>query len=108
MTSSVQLVLGALLDVPGGEVYGIQVVQATGMAPGQVYPLLARLEKAGWITGRIEQIDPRELARPARRYYRLTAEGAEHAREELARIAERRAALGALITQAPARRNDGR
>jgi PadR family transcriptional regulator len=86
MTIATQLVLRALLAVPASELYGSQIGEAAGLMSGTVHPILARLEAAGWVESRWEDIDPRAAARPARRYYRLTAEGADAARDMLARV----------------------
>ena len=50
---------------------------------GTLYPLLARLEAAGWATSQWEDVDPREAGRPRRRLYRLTGVGQRRAREAL-------------------------
>jgi len=85
MTLPTQLVLWALLELPARERYGLELGQAAGLASGTVHPILARLEAQGWLESSWEQIDPREQGRPRRRYYRLTSDGAERAREALAR-----------------------
>jgi DNA-binding PadR family transcriptional regulator len=85
MTIPTQLVLRALLAAPSRELYGVQVGQAAGLPSGTVHPILARLEAVGWLASRWEEVDPRVAGRPARRYYRLTSEGAELARGALAR-----------------------
>jgi len=46
--------------------------------------LLAKLEKAGWLMAEWEVVDEREVGRPRRRYYTLTAIGARKARNALA------------------------
>ncbi|MFJ5613569.1 PadR family transcriptional regulator [Streptomyces sp. NPDC093221] len=46
------------------------------VSSGSLCPALARLERAGWIIGEAEDIDPKIEGRPARRYYTMTAEGA--------------------------------
>ncbi len=61
-----------------GEAYGLEIlgrIRAGGdlVSEGSLYPLLARLEKAGRITGRWEL--PAEGGNP-RKYYSLTPEGA--------------------------------
>lgn len=86
MTIATQLVLRSLLADPTSEVYGSEVGEAAGLRSGTVHPILARLEAAGWVASRWEDIDPRAAARPARRYYRLTADGADAARDALARV----------------------
>jgi PadR family transcriptional regulator, regulatory protein PadR len=90
MTIPTQLVLQALLSEPGREFYGAELGDAAGLPSGTVHPMLARLERVEWVSSRWEDIDPSEAGRPARRYYRLTATGAEHARAALARVAKQR------------------
>lgn len=85
MTVPTQLVLRALLVDPTSELYGLEIGEAAGLASGTVHPILARLEGVGWLSSRWEDIDTSAAGRPARRYYRLTASGAENARAALAR-----------------------
>jgi PadR family transcriptional regulator PadR len=85
MTIPTQLVLRVLLADPSRELYGVEIGQAAGLPSGTIHPILARLEGVGWLTSRWEEIDPRTEGRPARRYYRLTPDGAELARAALAR-----------------------
>jgi DNA-binding PadR family transcriptional regulator len=85
MTIPTQLVLRALLTDPSKELYGVEIGRAAGLPSGTVHPILARLETAGWLTSRWEDIDPRTEGRPARRYYRLTPDGLELAQAALAR-----------------------
>ena len=80
-----QLVLRALLGDPDAELYGLEIGDAAGLASGTVHPILARLEGLGWVESRWEDVDPSSAGRPARRYYRLTASGADGARAALAR-----------------------
>jgi PadR family transcriptional regulator, regulatory protein PadR len=86
MTVTVAKVLAALLADPAGEHYGLQLMQQTGIASGTLYPILTRLQNAGWLTARWEDGDPSDAGRPVRRYYQLTAEGAEQARAALAEL----------------------
>lgn len=96
MTLPTQLVLRALLADPGQELYGLEIGEAAGLPSGTVHPILARLEGTGWVESRWEDVDPREAGRPARRYYRVTADGAVAARDALARAyrGRRTGALG--------------
>lgn len=77
-------------------VWGLAIIRDAGRPPGSVYPILDRLERAGWIAGEWEHDEAR--SGPRRRYYRLTAGGVPAARAavahrtELARRARRRAA----------------
>jgi PadR family transcriptional regulator PadR len=59
-----------------GHHYGFDVMDATGLPSGTVYPMLRRLEKEGLVRAAWE--DPeiaREEQRPPRRYYEVTGEG---------------------------------
>jgi PadR family transcriptional regulator, regulatory protein PadR len=85
MTIPSQRVLRVLLEDPQREVYGRELGEAAGLPSGTVHPILARLEGMGWLESRWEDIDPRAAGRPARRYYRLTPDGAVRARDALAR-----------------------
>ena len=84
MTIPTQLVLQAFLDDPAREMYGVEIGAAAGLPSGTVHPILARLEGLRWLQSRWEEIDPRVEGRPARRYYRLTANGVESAMAALA------------------------
>jgi DNA-binding PadR family transcriptional regulator len=85
MTIPTQLVLQALLQDPERELYGLQIGELAQLRTGTVHPILARLEGVGWLQSRWEDIVPQAEGRPARRYYRLTAEGAPAAEAALAR-----------------------
>jgi PadR family transcriptional regulator, regulatory protein PadR len=85
MTLPTQLVLRAMLAEPSREMYGLEICEAAGLPSGTIHPILARLEHLGWAESRWEEIDTREEGRPKRRYYQLTKDGAEHARNALAR-----------------------
>ncbi len=90
MTMATQLVLRALLADPDEELYGSEIADAAGLMSGTLHPILARLEQAGWVSSRWEDIDPQVAGRPVRRYYRITGVGAQSARAELARVARPR------------------
>jgi PadR family transcriptional regulator PadR len=67
------LVLHALAN---GFHYGFDVIDATGLASGTVYPILRRLEGENLVTASWEDAEiAHEEQRPPRRYYELTAEG---------------------------------
>jgi DNA-binding PadR family transcriptional regulator len=84
MTTSVLKVVAALLAADDTERYGLQLMHDTGLPSGTLYPILIRLERAGWVASRWEEVDPVAEGRPTRRYYRLTGEGAVEARREVA------------------------
>lgn len=81
------LVLRALLADPGREMHGLELIEATGLRGGRLYPVVARLERAGWLESAWEapEIHVAE-GRPRRRYYRLTREGAAVARAAPCRL----------------------
>jgi PadR family transcriptional regulator, regulatory protein PadR len=85
MTIPTQRVLEALLADPTAELYGLEIGSVAGLRSGTVHPILARLEGYGWLSSRWEDVDPSAEGRPPRRYYRLTAIGAEAAPAALAR-----------------------
>jgi len=65
-----------LLAIQGGHRYGFDVMDATGLPDGTVYPILRRLERRGVLEGAWENEDlARAEQRPPRRYYRLTKVG---------------------------------
>ena len=77
-------VLRQMLEDPAANYYGFALAEATSFPSGTIYPVLARLETAGWLVSFWEEGDPAELERPRRRMYRLTGAGAHAAREALA------------------------
>jgi DNA-binding PadR family transcriptional regulator len=62
---------------------GAEIYAATKVGSGTLYPMLARLEEAGWMTSQWEDIDPVEAGRPRRRYYSVTGLGQARARQAL-------------------------
>jgi DNA-binding PadR family transcriptional regulator len=65
-----------LLAIQAGHPYGFDLMDATGLPNGTVYPLLRRLERRGVLTGAWEDEEvARAEQRPPRRYYQLTPEG---------------------------------
>ena len=98
MTTTVRLVLEALLrvwdDDPEAALYGLEITELTGLLPGTTYPILQRLLEHGWLTDEWEDLDPRAAARPRRRYYRLTEDGASAARGALQEASARVGARG--------------
>jgi PadR family transcriptional regulator PadR len=77
-------VLEAFLENPTEPLSGAEVHQRCGLASGTLYPILLRLEAAGWFLSRWESIDPSIAGRPRRRLYRLTATGLKKASEVFA------------------------
>jgi PadR family transcriptional regulator PadR len=88
LTYPTALVLHALAN---GYAYGFDIIDATSLPSGTVYPLLRRLERMACVESRWEsEAKAAREGRPARRYYRITGEG----RELLGRARTRFAALG--------------
>lgn len=65
----------AVLDALGSGAYGYEVIRATGLPSGTVYPILRRLEASGVLDGRWEACDPVAEGRPRRRFYTPTNGG---------------------------------
>lgn len=86
VTAAVAKVLAAFLADADQDQYGLELMRATGHPSGTLYPILVRLQRAGWISASWEDVDPAAAGRPARRYYRLTPQGAEAAQRELAEL----------------------
>jgi DNA-binding PadR family transcriptional regulator len=59
-----------------GYEYGFDVIDATGLPSGTVYPALSRLERDGYLRSDWEdESEAHADKRPPRRYYRITAPG---------------------------------
>jgi PadR family transcriptional regulator, regulatory protein PadR len=89
VTAAVATVLRVFLDDPREPRYGYELMRLTEFPSGKMYPILARLEAAGWLDRRWESIDPVREGRPARCWYRLSEEGVAAARQELAARGQR-------------------
>jgi PadR family transcriptional regulator PadR len=76
------------------EFSGADIARSTQLASGTLYPILLRLEAAGWAESHWESGDPHALGRPRRRFYRVTGIGASRARSALKEI--KMLTLGAL------------
>jgi DNA-binding PadR family transcriptional regulator len=77
-------VLEAFLESPTEQRSGADVHLRCGIASGTLYPILLRLESAGWFVSQWESIDPSSAGRPRRRLYRLTSTGLRRASEVFA------------------------
>jgi len=87
MSAETLRVLGAMLEDPLAWHYGLGLSERGGVAAGTIYPMLARLEKAGWLESRWEEQGPDDEGRPRRRLYKLTGQGERAAMVELDQIA---------------------
>ena len=84
LTFATGLVLEA---VERGYRYGFDIMDASGLPDGTVYPALRRLEAAGCLASTWEdERRARREKRPARRYYEITAAGAAVLEEARARF----------------------
>jgi PadR family transcriptional regulator, regulatory protein PadR len=96
-TTTTALVLQALLD---GHHHGFDIMDATGLASGTVYPILRRLNAEGAVRSRWEKDTvARREQRPPRRYYELTGGGVTLAREAVSRAAAGAARLAPRVVE---------
>jgi PadR family transcriptional regulator, regulatory protein PadR len=89
ISTQTEAVLAVFLADYSRDLYGLEISKQAGLPSGTLYPILARLEQAGWIESEWEVIDPVRAGRRPRRYYRLTGEGEVGAREALRAAARR-------------------
>jgi DNA-binding PadR family transcriptional regulator len=76
-----------LLALSRGFRYGFEIMDATGLASGTVYPILRRLEEAGMLSAKWERAaDAHDEQRPPRRYYQITGAGRQSLRDATARF----------------------
>ncbi|HEY3884677.1 MAG TPA: PadR family transcriptional regulator [Vicinamibacterales bacterium] len=75
-----------LQAIANGYIYGFDIMEATGLPSGTVYPALRRMEGAGLIASRWEDaaVAQRDL-RPPRKYYALSRTGQFALTESVAR-----------------------
>ena len=79
-------VVSVLHALASGAAYGFEVIDATGLPSGTVYPALGRLERDGLLTSSWEDAAiAQSEKRPPRRYYQLTAPGVRVLNEQLGR-----------------------
>lgn len=79
LTPQTMKVVQAVINAPGSS--GADIARATKLATGTLYPILMRLEGAGWLSSSWESGSATELGRPRRRFYTVTAEGARAVRQ---------------------------
>ena len=71
-----------------GHRFGLDMMEATGLPSGTVYPTIARMEARDYAVSEWEEAgDAKAAGRPRRRYYRVTAAGALALSEALDRLA---------------------
>lgn len=65
-----------LQAIASGSEYGFDIIDATSLPSGTVYPALSRLERDGLVRSSWEDpVKAHRDRRPPRRYYRLAPEG---------------------------------
>jgi PadR family transcriptional regulator, regulatory protein PadR len=91
--------LAAILQaISTGSRYGFDIIDATSLPSGTVYPALARLEHEALVASRWEdhRVAQREK-RPPRRYYEITSRGERMLRDALAALRERERARPRIL-----------
>jgi DNA-binding PadR family transcriptional regulator len=97
--------VAVLQALTAGARHGFDVINATGLPSGTVYPALARLEHEGLVESRWEdhKVAQKEK-RPPRRYYDVTSAGDETLADAVAALkARERAARARLRAFKPVR-----
>ena len=80
ITTQTLKVLGTLMTHNADGLSGAEIGRAAKLQSGTLYPILLRLEQAGWLKSHWESETPQELGRPRRRFYELTGMGARKAK----------------------------
>jgi PadR family transcriptional regulator PadR len=80
------MVLKMMIEKPQTPYSGADIARQIGLGSGTLYPLLQRLENAGWMKSEWEEVDPAEAGRPRRRLYKLTGHGQTRAVQALAEV----------------------
>lgn len=84
VTIPMALVIDALLTQTDDEVHGYTLTKTINLSAGTVYPILQRLETAGWVTSRWDNAARTPGGRAARRYYRIVDTHREEANQLVA------------------------
>ncbi len=78
-------VLRMFVEVSADALAGSDITLSLGIGSSTVYPLLARLLKAGWLSAKWEK-ESGAAGRPRKKFYKLTALGRKKAQEALAEL----------------------
>lgn len=98
VTPQLLAVLEALLEKPTEERYGLDLMDATGLSSGTLYPTLHRLVASGWLEKTRDA--PSESGGSGRRLYRLTGVG-QLASQEIIESRRRRLARPRPFARGP-------
>jgi PadR family transcriptional regulator len=79
-------ILKVFLDGPSEGLAGSDIWKKLGLFSGTVYPILMRLDGAGWLKSDWEKLPAEMLGRPRKRIYQLTPDGYNKAREAFAAL----------------------
>ena len=79
-------VLKLFSEDPGTHLAGADIMKATGLPSGTLYPILLRFETHGLLESNWEQEPAQNLGRPRRRFYSITVTGRAVAREALGEL----------------------
>ncbi|MFJ4407666.1 helix-turn-helix transcriptional regulator [Streptomyces sp. NPDC088910] len=94
ITPHAESVLRFMLTKPMDATWARELTQNTGLPNGTLLPILTRMLQQGWVERYWENDEEAEAERrPRRRYYRLTREGQQEARVELAQLSAARSRM---------------
>jgi PadR family transcriptional regulator, regulatory protein PadR len=79
-------VLKMMVEKPRTPYSGADIAREIGIGSGTLYPLLQRLENAGWLKSEWEEVQPASVGRPRRRLYKLTGRGHAEAARALTEV----------------------
>ena len=83
-----------LQALAAGRRFGFDIMDATGLTSGTVYPALERLEELGFVRSKWEnEATAHKDGRPARRYFEITTSGSRAMDEALERYPLMRAPI---------------
>lgn len=74
-TYQLMRVTKVFMDAKSYRATGADIMKATKLPSGTVYPMLERMLNAGWVRAEWEDVDPSAVGRPRRRFYFLTGVG---------------------------------
>jgi PadR family transcriptional regulator, regulatory protein PadR len=102
LTSQTVRVIRVLLASPSEPLWGRRIAEQAGLKTGTLHPILARLEKAGWVESFWEEpAEHEDQGRPRRRYYRFSQDGAQTARLALAEASGQAATASSRAATTP-------